>query len=193
MDFAKSETKINLMRAFAGESQARNRYNMGAEQAMKEELIIVKDLFDYIACQEQAHAKVFYDHLKEVNDTDFEICASYPVNVYTSTKDNLKAAVHNELEEHNNIYKEFGKIAYDEGFPVIASSFELIGKIEKNHADKFNAYLQRLENNTLFERSEQTAWFCTNCGHIHYGPMAPKNCPVCHHAKGFFLSPDLNI
>ncbi len=192
MDFANSETKINLMRAFAGESQARNRYNMAAEQAKKENLIIVESLFNYIACQEQAHATVFYDHLKEVNDTHFDISASYPVNNYSATKDYLKAAVHNELEEYEDIYKNFAEIAKNEGFPVVASSFELISKIEKNHADKFSDYLTRLENNTLFERSEQTAWLCTNCGHIHYGPAAPKACPVCHHDRGYFLSEDLN-
>lgn len=190
MDFANSETKINLMRAFAGESQARNRYNMAAEQAKKENLIVVESLFNYVACQEQAHATVFYDHLKEVNDTHFDISASYPVNNYSSTVDYLKAAVHNEMEEYNDAYKNFAEIAKNEGFPVVASSFELIAKIEKSHADKFSAYLQRFENNSLFERTEQTAWQCTNCGHIHYGPAAPQVCPVCHHVQGYFLSED---
>ena len=131
MEFANSETKINLMRAFAGESQARNRYNMAAKQAKKENLVIVESLFNYIACQEQAHATVFYDHLKEVNDTNFDISASYPVNNYSATKDHLKAAVHNELEEYEDIYRNFAEIAKNEGFPVVASSFELISKIEK--------------------------------------------------------------
>ena len=192
MEFTKSETKLNLMRAFAGESQARNRYNMAAHQAKKDGLVIVQNLFDYIACQEQAHAKVFYDHLKEVNDENFTIDASYPVNVYNNTLDLLKAAVHNEMEEHDDIYKNFGDIAKQEGFPVIASSFEMIAKIEKIHADKFNAVAKHLEVNTLFERDGQIAWYCTNCGHIHYGPKAPQVCPVCHHAQGYFLSEDLN-
>lgn len=193
MDFASSETKINLMKAFAGESQARNRYNMAAQQAKKEDLIIVESLFNYVACQEQAHATVFYDHLKEVNDTHFDITGSYPVNNYSSTLDYLKAAVHNEMEEYEDVYKNFAEIAKAEGFPVIASSFELIAKVEKNHADKFNSFAQRLESNSLFERGEQTAWLCTNCGHIHYGPAAPKNCPVCHHVQGYFISQDMNI
>lgn len=193
MDFASSETKINLMKAFAGESQARNRYNMAAEQAKKEELIIVESIFKCVACQEQAHATVFYDHLKEVNDTNFDITGSYPVNNYSSTVDHLKAAVHNEMEEYEDVYKHFAEIAQKEGFPVVASSFEMIAKIEKSHADKFNTLLQKLENKTLFDRGEQTMWVCTNCGHIHYGSSAPSVCPVCHHVQGYFISDDIKI
>lgn len=193
MDFANSETKINLMKAFAGESQARNRYNMAAKQAKKEELIIVESLFNCVACQEQAHATVFYDHLKEVNDTHFDITGSYPVNNYSSTADHLKAAVHNEMEEYEDVYKHFAEIAKNEGFPVVASAFEQIAKIEKSHADKFNAILQKLESNSLFSQTEQTTWVCTNCGHIHYGSSAPKNCPVCHHVQGYFLGEGIKI
>ncbi len=192
MDFLKSETKINLMRAFAGESQARNRYNMAAHQARSEKIIIAEQLFNTIACQEQAHAKVFYDHLKEANDENIEISAAYPVNIYSATLDYLKAAVHNEMEEYEDIYKNFAHIATEEGFPVIAASFEQIGKIEKVHADKFNMFANHLQSNTLFERGTQTAWYCTNCGHIHYGPSAPQICPVCKHDRGYFLSEDLN-
>ena len=192
MEFTKSETKINLMRAFAGESQARNRYNMAAHQAKKDGYAVVEKLFNIVACQEQAHAKVFYDHLKEANDEHFMIEASYPVNVYNTTSDLLKAAVHNEMEEYDTIYKQFGEIAAQEGFPVIASSFEQIGKIEKCHAEKFESFLKHIQEGTLFERNGEIAWYCTNCGHIHYGPQAPEVCPVCHHARGYFLSPELN-
>ena len=192
MEFSKSETKINLMRAFAGESQARNRYNMASSQAKKDGYNIVSSLFDYIACQEQAHGTVFYEHLKQVNDENFTIDASYPVNVYSNTLDLLKAAKHNEMEEHDNIYKSFGEIAKDEGFPEIASSFEMIAKIEKIHAEKFGALINHIEKDTLFKRDSQIAWYCTNCGHIHTGPSAPQVCPVCKHARGYFLSEDLN-
>ena len=130
--------------------------------------------------------RITYFRLKEVNDTNFNITGSYPVNNYASTADHLKAAVHNEMEEYEDVYKNFAEIAKEEGFPVVASSFEMIAKIEKSHADKFNATLQKLTNNTLFESTEQTSWVCTNCGHIHYGSAAPQNCPVCHHAQGFF-------
>ncbi len=184
MEFANSETKINLMRAFAGESQARNRYNMAAQQAKKEKLIVVEKLFNYVACQEQAHATVFYDHLKEVNDTNFDICASYPINNYSSTADYLKAAVHNETEEYESAYKSFAETAKSEGFPVVAASFEMIAKIEKTHADKFNCTLQKLESNSLF--SGENTWVCTNCGHVHVGSSAPEVCPVCRHAQGYF-------
>lgn len=192
MEFSKSETKINLMRAFAGESQARNRYNMAAHQAKKDGYNVVQSLFDYIACQEQAHAKVFYDHLKEVNDQHFIIDSSYPVNVYSNTLDLLKAAVHNEMEEHDDIYKKFGEVAKEEGFLGVASSFEMIAKIEKTHAEKFDAFAKKIEANNLFERDGQIAWYCTNCGHIHMGNSAPQVCPVCHHARGYFLSEDMN-
>ena len=192
MDFKKSETKINLMRAFAGESQARNRYNMAAKQAKKEGLVIVESLFNYVASQEQAHATVFYDHLKEVNDDHFFIEASYPVNNYTSTLDHLKAAVHNEMEEYQDVYKTFASVANDEGFPVVASSFEQIAQIEKTHADRFLSYANRIESNTLFSGNEQVAWLCTNCGHIHCGTSAPQNCPVCHHPRGYFLVECMN-
>lgn len=193
MDFLKSETKINLMRAFAGESQARNRYDIAAKQAKREGLVIVEKLFKYVACQEQTHALVFYDHLKEANDDNLDICGGYPINNYSASLDHLKAAVHNETEEYEDVYKSFGDIAREEGFPVIAGSFELIAKIEKTHADRFAKYANRLENGTLFSGGEQQIWLCTNCGHIHIGPSAPKTCPVCHEGQGYFLADDLNI
>lgn len=193
MDFLKSETKINLMRAFAGESQARNRYNMASLQAKSDDLAVAEQLFNYIACQEQAHAKVFYDHLKEANDESIDLSsASYPVNIYSSTQDYLKAAVHNETEEYEDIYRHFSEVASAEGFPVVAASFEMIGKIEKLHAERFDAFARHLAENTLFERAEQTMWLCTNCGHVHTGTSSPKICPVCKHSRGYFLSEDLN-
>lgn len=193
MDFLKSETKLNLMRAFAGESQARNRYDIAAKQAKKEGLVIVEKLFKYVACQEKAHALVFYDHLKEANDDNFDICGGFPVNNYSSALDHLKAAVHNETEEYENVYKSFGEIAREEGFPVVAASFELIAKIEKTHAARFEKYAGLMENNALFTGGENQIWLCTNCGHIHVGAEAPKACAVCREGRGYFIRGDVNI
>ena len=96
------------------------------------------------------------------------------------------------MEEYEDAYKTFASVANDEGFPVIASSFEQIAKIEKSHADKFMAYLKKLEGGNLFSCGEQSQWYCTNCGHIHYGTAAPQMCPVCHHVQGYFLPECMN-
>ena len=187
MDFKTSETKINLMRAFAGESMARNRYNMAASKAKSEGHHVISRIFDFTAKQEQAHATVFYDYLKEVNDTNFDITASYPVNVYTKTEDLLKASVHNEYEEYNSAYKTFCDIAKNEGFNEIANAFCMIAEIEKIHAERFENLLNLLNESKLYKCDTECIWICTNCGHIHNGPCAPSVCPVCSHAQGYFI------
>ena len=187
MDFKTSETKINLMRAFAGESMARNRYNMATSAANSEGNYVVGRIFKFTAKQEQAHATVFYNFLKDVNDTDFEISASYPVNVYTKTEDLLKAAVHNEYEEYNVAYKNFADIAKSEGFNEIANAFTMISEIEKIHAQRFEELLNLMQSGKLYKCDTNTIWVCTNCGHIHEGPTAPVVCPVCSHAQGYFV------
>jgi len=186
MDFASSETKINLMRAFAGESQARNRYNMASSTAKSEGHFFIANLFDYTACQEQAHATVFYGFLKEVNNTNFDINASYPINCYDTTQKHLEAAMHNEREEYESAYKNFSIIAKNEGFDRISNAFDKIATIEKVHAERFEKLLEMLTGNTLYTGEENTVWVCTNCGHIHVGPSAPELCPVCSHQKGYF-------
>lgn len=188
MNLKSSETKINLMRAFAGESMARNRYNMAASAANKEGHFAVGRIFDFTAKQEQAHATVFYNFLKEENDTHFDICASYPVNVYTKTEDLLKAAVHNEYEEYNDAYKNFANIAKEEGFNEISNAFNMIAEIERIHAERFEAVLTQLNDGKLYKCDADTIWVCTNCGHVHKGPTAPVACPVCSHAQGYFIS-----
>lgn len=190
MVFKDSETKINLLRAFAGESQARNRYDMAAKAAKNEGLIIVEKVFKYTACQEQAHASVFYDFLKEENGENITIDAAYPINVYTASADHLNAAVHNEYSEYEDIYQSFAKTASDEGFSKIANAFKAIAEIEKTHGDRFKAYFEMLKNNTLFSRENETVWMCSNCGHIHIGKSAPLVCPVCSHKQGYFISQD---
>ena len=188
MELKSSETKINLMRAFAGESMARNRYNMAHSAANKEGHFAVARIFDFTAKQEQAHATVFYNFLKEENETAFDITASYPVNVYTKTEDLLKAAVHNEYEEYNSAYKNFADVAKSEGFNEIANAFTMIAEIEKIHAQRFEELLSLLDAGKLYKCDAGAIWVCTNCGHIHNGPAAPVACPVCSHAQGYFIS-----
>ncbi len=186
MNLANSETKINLMRAFAGESQARNRYNMAASVARKEGYNFVSKIFDFTACQEQAHATVFYGFLKEVNDTNFDITASYPVNCYDTTEKHIEAAIHNEFEEYNSAYKSFAEIAKNEGFNEIAGAFGMIAEIEKIHAERFEQISKMLKDGTIVKGDNSSIWVCTNCGYVHKGPSAPMSCPVCSHPQGYF-------
>jgi rubrerythrin len=187
VEFKESKTYVNLMRAFAGESQARNRYNIAASAARKEGLQIVEAVFNYTADQERAHAKVFYELLKEGAGEHITIEGGYPVDVYDTTLQNLRAAQHNENEEWDDVYKNFGLTAKEEGFGKIAFIFENIAKIERVHAERFERYAIALEKGTLFRKDNEIAWFCTNCGHIHVGKEAPEVCAVCKHPRGFFI------
>jgi len=187
MDLRGSNTYVNLMRAFAGESQARNRYNISASAAKKEGLHVVEAVFNYTADQERAHAKVFYELLKGVAGDNINISGGYPVDLYDDIVKVVRAAQHNELEEWETVYSSFGKTAREEGFTDIAHVFERIADIEKIHADRFQRIADHLENGTLFKRDEEIAWICTNCGHIHVGKEAPYVCSVCHHPQGYFM------
>lgn len=187
IDFQHSETRENLMRAFAGESQARNRYTFAAEEAKRQKLPVIEKLFTFTANQEKEHAEIFYNHLKPLAGTTIEIDGGYPIDLYSSMAEVLRAAQHNEYEENDPIYKAFGDKAAEEGFPAIASSFYGIAAIEKIHGDRFGGFAQLLENNELFSSGKQEAWICLNCGHIHMGPMAPAVCPICHEEQGYFL------
>ena len=187
MDFKNSETKENLMRAFAGESQARNRYMFAAEQAKEQKLHVVEAVFRFTADQEQAHAEVYYNHLKELAGENIQIDGSYPVDIYETVLEVLKAAQHNEYEEFDPVYKAFGDKAMEEGFPQVAASFHQIAKIEKVHGDRFGELADLLEQNKLFISDVECKWMCLNCGHIHEGKEAPGKCPVCHHDRGYFI------
>lgn len=182
-----TRTKENLMRAFAGESQARNRYTFAASVAKKEKYAILEQLFTYTANQEKAHAWEFMKRLKEFTGQEIDITASYPAEVETSTLVLLKAAAKHESAEGNEIYIEFSKIAKEEGFESIATLFEQIASIERVHSERFNRYAQELENGTLFKKNESINWMCTNCGFIYEGPEAPQACPVCAHPQGYFI------
>ncbi len=183
-----TETHKNLMRAFAGESQARNRYTFFAEIAKKQGYPLIEKTFLYTADQEQAHAKAFFEHLAtEFNGEEIEIDAAYPVDYYQeNTLQNLLASVEAEAHEHNEVYPAFAEVAKQEGFNQIAATFSMIAKIEEVHSQRFATIAKELKEETLFKKATPVAWHCEVCGHIHYGVAAPAICPVCKHAKGFF-------
>lgn len=187
VDFNKSKTKENLMKAFAGESQARNRYTFAASVAKKEGYSIIQDLFIYTADQERAHAKEFMGKLKEFSGENITITAGYPVEVETDTLKLLRSAETHENDEFSNIYSEFSDVAKEEGFQDIAILFNKIASIEKVHSERFKKYADRLENGTLFKDDNKKMWMCTNCGYIYESEEAPEICPVCLHPKGFFI------
>ena len=184
MDFKQSETKKNLMRAFAGESQARNRYIFAAAQAKKQKMQVVEFVFRFTAKQEEAHAAVFYQHLKELSGETVHIDGGYPVDIYESVSEILRAAEHNEYEEFDLVYQAFGDKALEEGFPQVAASFHQIAGIEKTHGDRFGQLADLLEENKLFISSVECKWMCLNCGFIFEGKEAPQECPVCHARQG---------
>lgn len=187
MDFKSSRTKENLLKAFAGESQARNRYTFAASCAKEQNLHIVERLFTFTANQEKEHAELFYNELKEVSGENIEICGSYPIDISTSVVDLLKSAAHNEFEEYDPVYPDFAKIAEEEGFMKVAKLFSNIAQIEKSHGERFKYYKELLEQNKLFSSDNETKWVCLNCGHIHSAKDAPQVCPVCEHNQGYFL------
>lgn len=192
VDFKNSETKDNLMRAFAGESQARNRYTFAAGQARKEKQQVIEQVFLYTARQEQEHAQIFYNHLKEMAGETIHIDGGYPVDISDNLYDLLRKAQHNEYEEHDDVYKNFGEKAKEEGFEKIAASFRMIAEIEKFHGDRFGKFADYLEQNRLYISDVKTGWICLNCGYIYEGEKAPEKCPVCDHDQGYFIRLELS-
>ena len=191
IDFKESKTRENLMRAFAGESQARNRYTIAAEVAREQGLFAVNQVFLFTADQERAHAKRFYDLLKNLSGTTIHIDGGYPVDHFDSVIELLKAAEHNEMEEYEDVYQEFGDVAKEEGFLEAASAFYQIADVEAVHGKRFGKLAEMLENNTYYEREGEGAWMCLNCGHIHRGKRVPEVCPTCRHEKGYFIPVEL--
>ena len=186
MDFRTSETKLNLMRAFAGESQARNRYTFAADQAKKQKMHLIEQIFRFTADQEKEHAEIFYQHLTSLAGENIKIDGTYPIDASESLADLLRAAQHNEYEEYSPVYEEFAKVAKEEGFEAVAYSFSQIAKIEKTHGDRFGFYASLMEEGKLFSGKEMP-WLCLNCGHLHEGESAPTACPVCQHEQGYFV------
>lgn len=186
-----SETAKNLMRAFAGESQARNRYTFAASAAKKEGFPVIQAVFQFTANQEKEHAELFYKFLQEMTGDTIHIDGGYPVDTYDRTLDLLKAARQNEFEEYENVYKQFGDIALDEGFDRVGQVFHMVADIEKTHGDRFDLFAGLLDRGQLFASEVETGWVCLNCGYVYHGTFAPKYCPVCEHEQGWFIRMEL--
>lgn len=191
MDFAQSKTRENLMRAFAGESQARNRYTFAASQAKKDKLHIIEGIFTFTANQEKEHAEIFYNLLSDCAGENILVDGSYPVDISQNLLDLLKMAHHNEYEEYQDVYANFAQVAQQEGFTQIANTFSQIAAIEKTHGDRFARFAELVETGALFTEQTSCSWMCLNCGHIHVGPQAPQKCPVCQHDQGYFIRLDM--
>ncbi|MCH5257633.1 MAG: rubrerythrin family protein [Lachnospiraceae bacterium] len=191
MDFRNSKTKENLMKAFAGESQARNRYTFAAGQARREKLYVIEAVFRFTADQEKEHAEVFYKHLSELAGENIEISGAYPIDIANDAASLLRMAQHNEYEEHDDVYMNFAKKAEEEGFSAIADSFNKIAEIERIHGNRFGQFAEWLEQGKLFVSDVETAWMCMECGHIYRGTQVPPVCPVCHNDRGYFVRLEL--
>ena len=187
VNFSESMTKENLMRAFAGESQARNRYTIAAERAEKDGMFTVAEIFRYTADQERAHAERFYELLKELSGQTIHIDGSYPVDQQEDLPGLLRAAEHNEHEEFADVYQAFGNTAREEGFSEAASAFHQIAEIEHVHEQRFAKLAEMLGSGTWYQPKAASKWMCTNCGYIHEGNQAPPVCPVCRHEQGYFI------
>ena len=187
VEFSNSVTKDNLMRAFAGESQARNRYTFAASQAKKNGLQVISAVFAFTASQEKEHAEIFYKLLQKMAGSTIFIDGGYPVDISDNIADLLDMAQHNEYEEHDSVYQSFGDAARKEGFDQIAASFFQIAAIEKVHGDRFGRYAKLIREGKLFVSDVEEEWMCLNCGFVFKGKKAPEICPVCHHDKGYFI------
>lgn len=178
-----TSTEKNLLKAFAGESQAKNRYTYYSKQAQKEGFEQIAAFFAETALNEESHAKSFFRFLE---GGAVEITAIYPAGTIGTTAANLKAAAEGEHEECNVLYPEFSKIAAEEGFPKVATAFKLIATVEEHHEKRYRKLLDNLEKNNVFEKEEKTCWVCRKCGYVHYGIKALQTCPVCQHPIGYF-------
>lgn len=187
MELKNSETKINLMRAFAGESQARNRYTFAAGQAKQQKLHVIEAVLTFTANQEKEHAEIFYNHLKELSGETIQIDGGYPVDAAQDMAKLLRMAQHNEFEEFDPVYPAFGATAKEEGFAKVANSFDMISKIEQTHGERFGNLADLLEQGKLFLSDVECGWMCLNCGYVFTGKGAPEKCPVCDHDKGYFI------
>lgn len=178
-----TKTEQNLLKSFAGESQARGRYVYFASIAKKEGYEQIAAIFNETAEQEKEHAKRFFKFLE---GGIVEITASYPAGILSTTVENLKAAAAGENEEWSELYPEFAKVADEEGFPQIAEAFRRIATVEAGHEARYLKLYERMINGTVFEDEEEIEWQCRNCGYIHKGKKAPEVCPACQHPKAYF-------
>ena len=189
--FAHSLTRENLMRAFAGESQARNRYTIAAGIAHKAGLAVVEGIFLFTAEQEKSHAKQFYRQLHDFGGQTVRVDGTYPVDLYADLLSYLRAAQHNEYQEWQTDYAAFARTAMEEGFPLVGKLFENIARVEQTHGDRLGRYADLLEQNQLFCAEAEVQWTCLNCGFVVTSTVAPAHCPVCPHPQGYFVRVEL--
>lgn len=177
-----TQTEKNLLKAFAGESQAKNRYEFAAKVAKKEGYEQISGIFLETALQEQQHAKRFFNFLE---GGMVEITASYPAGKTDTTKENLFAAAEGEHEEWSDLYPAFAKVAEEEGFKNIATAFKAIAVAEKGHEERYRKLLENVMKNKVFESDGKVFWYCRKCGYIHFGRKPLKNCPACLHPDSY--------
>jgi rubrerythrin len=178
-----TQTEKNLLKAFAGESQARNRYTYWAGAAKKEGLEQIASIFEETANQEKEHAKRFWKFLQ---GNPVEITAVYPAGITGTTLENLKAAADGENEEWSSLYPEFAKVAKEEGFSTIAAAFNMISIAEKHHEKRYRDLYNNLKDGKVFKRDGKVVWRCRNCGYLHESADAPNMCPACLHPQAHF-------
>ncbi len=178
-----TQTEKNILKAFAGESQAKNRYTFFAKKAKSEGYEQIAAIFTETALQEESHAKNLFKFLE---GGDVEITATYPAGTIGNTADNLSAAATGEKEEWSALYPEFARIATEEGFPKVATKFKLLATVEAQHEKRFLKLLQNMKNDIVFSRDEPQEWVCRKCGYVHKGKNALHNCPLCDHPLAYF-------
>lgn len=183
MNIKGTQTEINVMKAFAGESQARNRYTYFAGQARKDGFMQIAAIFEETANQEKEHARRFFSFLQ---GGEAEITASFPAGVVGTTLENLKSSSEGEKCEWTTVYPEFAKVARGEGFEVIAKVFEFVATAEKQHGKRYAALSENVAAGRVFKRDQQVTWRCLNCGYLHESESAPGACPACAHPQAYF-------
>ena len=176
-------TEQNLLKAFAGESQAKNRYTFFSSKAKEEGYEQIAGIFYETALQEEMHAKRFFSFLE---GGMVEITASYPAGVILETEFNLQEAAEGEYDEWHNLYPLFQQIAADEGFKAVAATFKHIIEVEKMHENRYLKLLSNMRDGLVFARPEEVQWYCRKCGYVHTGKTPPKTCPACLHPQGYF-------
>lgn len=178
-----TKTEKNILTAFAGESQARNRYTFFASKAKKEGYVQISKIFEETANQEKEHAKRLFKFLE---GGDVEVMAAFPAGVIGTTEENLKASAEGEDHEWQEMYPEFAQVANEEGFKEIAAVMLNIAVAEKQHSKRYKALRDNILNNKVFKKDQKVRWVCANCGFVHEGDAAPEKCPACAHAQSYF-------
>lgn len=189
MSLKGTQTEKNILTAFIGESQARNKYTYFASVAKKEGYVQISKVFEETANHEKEHAKRLFKFLE---GGMAEITASFPAGAIGNTLENLKAAADGEKEEYEDMYPSFAKVAREEGFPEIAAVMENIAVAEAYHEERYNAFIANIENDSVFVKGDEITWRCQNCGYNHKGTTAPVKCPACDHPQAHFEKKDNN-